>query len=169
MDAYDLAYDRAVRSPPGTQRQELLAIQDTVSVAGPLTGRQLWAGQPPTAAALSRPGSGAEQGAQDTGRRCPEDKDSVLPLPWLGRSRICGAQSEMKGPLSKPDSQLPAAEGVALTGPRRVQRSKPMSPARESVHPQAGISEDLPGALGSPSPGKPTGQAGPPTEAAASP
>ncbi|XP_036903699.1 tetraspanin-32 isoform X2 [Sturnira hondurensis] len=34
LDTYDLAYDRAVRSSPGAQRQELLAIQDTFLCCG---------------------------------------------------------------------------------------------------------------------------------------
>lgn len=34
LDAYDLAYDRAVRSPPGAWRQDLLAIQDTFLCCG---------------------------------------------------------------------------------------------------------------------------------------
>ncbi|KAM5318506.1 tetraspanin-32 isoform 3-T3 [Glossophaga mutica] len=34
LDAYDLAYDQAVRSSPGTGRQELLAIQDTFLCCG---------------------------------------------------------------------------------------------------------------------------------------
>ena len=48
LDTYDLAFDRAMRSSPGAWRQELLAIQDTVSVVGGPPHRQLWAGQPPT-------------------------------------------------------------------------------------------------------------------------
>lgn len=35
LDAYDLLYDRAVRSLSSTPRQQLLAIQDTVSVGWP--------------------------------------------------------------------------------------------------------------------------------------
>ncbi|XP_035885751.1 tetraspanin-32 isoform X3 [Phyllostomus discolor] len=34
LDTYDLAYDRAVRSPPGAWRQELQAIQDTDCLQG---------------------------------------------------------------------------------------------------------------------------------------
>ncbi|KAF6106885.1 tetraspanin 32 [Phyllostomus discolor] len=34
LDTYDLAYDRAVRSPPGAWRQELQAIQDTFLCCG---------------------------------------------------------------------------------------------------------------------------------------
>lgn len=48
LDIYDLVYEQAVKNPSGTQWQELLAIQDTVSMLGqpPHRGR-LWATQPP--------------------------------------------------------------------------------------------------------------------------
>lgn len=32
LDVYDLVYEQAVKNPSGTQWQELLAIQDTVSM-----------------------------------------------------------------------------------------------------------------------------------------
>lgn len=34
LDTYDLVYDRALRSPSSARRQELVAVQDTVSVEG---------------------------------------------------------------------------------------------------------------------------------------
>lgn len=34
LDTYDLVYEQAVKNPSGPRRQELLAIQDTVSVLG---------------------------------------------------------------------------------------------------------------------------------------
>lgn len=34
LDIYDLVYEQAVKNPSGTQWQELLAIQDTVSMLG---------------------------------------------------------------------------------------------------------------------------------------
>lgn len=43
LDAYDRAYDQAVRSASGTGRQELVAIQDTVSMCRKTPLGQLWA------------------------------------------------------------------------------------------------------------------------------
>lgn len=34
LDTYDLVYEQAVKNPSGPRRQELLAIQDTVSMLG---------------------------------------------------------------------------------------------------------------------------------------
>lgn len=34
LDVYDLVYERAVRNLSGTPRQQLVAIQDTVSMEG---------------------------------------------------------------------------------------------------------------------------------------
>lgn len=47
LDVYDLVYDQAVRSSPSIRRQELAAIQDTVSMGGSRPHRVFWAGQPP--------------------------------------------------------------------------------------------------------------------------
>ena len=50
LDAYDRAYERALRSVPGSGRQELVAIQDTVSLWGrPAIQKRATREQPPRA------------------------------------------------------------------------------------------------------------------------
>lgn len=135
LDIYDLVYEQVVKNPSGTRQRELQAIQDTVSMPGaaslspggsrPLSLptcpviRKIGAGWSPESAgqrqALSR-------GHQDTGRRRPcwgrwGTKRSCPTPSALDRAghRVCGAQSQMKRPLSKNDEELLDALGAALS------------------------------------------------------
>lgn len=105
LDTYDLVYDWALRSPSSARRQELVAVQDTVSVegsSGPVclpmwtAVQKMGSGWPQ----VSQPGPGAEQGVP--GQRCPRDKSSaLLPLPWMGLLLNLWGPEQNKRPLSK--------------------------------------------------------------------
>lgn len=85
LDTYDLVFDRAVTSP-SARRQELAAIHDTVSAAGPIAPRAARQG-------LSR-------GPSHRPRICCRDRGSgLLPGPGQGCRGLSGSRTECKAPV----------------------------------------------------------------------
>lgn len=90
LDVYDLAYEWAARNLSGAPRQQLVAIQDTVSMEGAVT-------PPPESADR---GPDAEPGSRDTGHRRP-----------------LGSREREKDLLSSPCD--PGRAGCLIWGPKQ--------------------------------------------------
>lgn len=70
LDTYDLVFDQAVKNLSGIWRQELAAIQDTVSCWGRPPPGQLRAGLPPQVDRHPENGHRAAPGVSGLGTRC---------------------------------------------------------------------------------------------------